>query len=79
VADDTFQESFPVGVRTRLFHDDNGDTCEALPTVTERFALAPLKELYENTEGGDSGVILLRFDLEREDDLVVRYEFGTDL
>ena len=75
VAGNSFMESNPVQAGVRLFHDDNGDTCEALPTETVRFNLEPLKEQYEEMYGDDSGIMLLRFDLEAEKRLLVRYEF----
>lgn len=75
VAAASFMESAPVQARVRLFHDDNGDRCEALVTETVRFNLEPLKEQYEDMYGRASGVMLLNLDLEREKQLRVRYQF----
>ncbi|PSQ98542.1 MAG: hypothetical protein BRD48_06860 [Bacteroidetes bacterium QS_9_68_14] len=75
VADDAFMESNPVQAGVQLFHDGNGDTCEALLTETVRFNLEPLREQYEEMYGSGSGIMLLSFDLEKEKRLRVRYEF----
>ena len=75
VAGDAFMESNPVQAGVQLFHDGNGDTCEALLTETVRFNLEPLQERYEETYGSGSGIMLLNFDLEDEKQLRVRYEF----
>ena len=75
VAEDSFMESSPVQAGVRLFHDGNGDMCEALPTETIRFDLTPLRERHQEMYGVDSSVMLLRFYLAEERRLLVRYEF----
>jgi len=59
VADARFSVAEPGRLAVRLAHDANGDRCEAYPTETYRFDLAPVRSLYQRTYGGDEGVVRL--------------------
>ena len=59
VADSQFRESDPVRLILFLAHDDNGDRCEAYPTESYRFDLAPVRALYDQTYGSSEGVVCL--------------------
>ncbi|MDE0206943.1 MAG: hypothetical protein OXP66_13070 [Candidatus Tectomicrobia bacterium] len=74
VADDEFRESDPVELDVFLAHEGNGDRCEAYETRVYEFDLAPVRELYLDTYGTNSGAILLRFqgrDVPEDDPVVV--------
>ncbi len=47
VISETFKESDPVQLSAVLAHDANGDTCEAYPTESRVFDLAPIRTRYQ--------------------------------
>ena len=61
VADDPFVGRDPAELDVILAHDGNNDRCEAYPTVTYAFDLTPVRVLYRDTYGMDTGAVLLRF------------------
>ena len=60
--DGSFLESSPVQARITLYHDANGDTCEAYLQATYSFDLAPMKQSYIDGYQTDEGTILLTVD-----------------
>lgn len=60
VADGRFSEPHPGRLDVQLAHDAHGDRCEAYPTETYRFDLAPIRTLYEQTYGRSAGTVRLR-------------------
>lgn len=63
VADDQFDERFlessPVGLRIWLDHNANGDRCKAWITEDYHFDLTPIKEVYQEAYGTETGAIYL--------------------
>ena len=57
--DGSFLESFPVQAHISLYHDANGDTCEALLSQTFEFDLTPMRESYVEGYQTTEGTILL--------------------
>lgn len=62
--DQTFAESSPVQVGLELYHNANGDMCEAYFEETITLDLIPLQESYEQGYGGNGGEILVHFAME---------------
>lgn len=59
VAESRFLESDPVQLVLFVAHNANGDSCEAYPTESYRFDLAPIRALYERAYGSREGVVRL--------------------
>ena len=59
VADSRLQKSDPVRLVMHLAHDANGDTCEAYPTESYRFDLAPVRALWARERGSGKAVVRL--------------------
>ena len=57
--DQSFQESDPVQVRVQLYHDANGDMCEAYIQGPVEIDLTPLKEAWLDAYGGSTGTIVV--------------------
>lgn len=57
--DQSFAESAPVQVWLEIWHDANGDACEAYETQTLSFDLTPLKEAYQSGYQTNSGEITI--------------------
>lgn len=55
--DPSFAESMPVQASLEVWHNANGDSCEAYEIDELSFDLTPLKEAYIESYGGDSGEI----------------------
>ncbi len=72
-----FMESDPIILDVFLTHDDHGDSCEAYPTERHAFDLTPIRALYQEAYGENSGGIVLRI---RDGEMNVldeiTYEFG---
>ncbi len=50
--DETFAESEPVQVWLEIWHNDNGDACEAWASESLDFDLTPLADSYRSAYGG---------------------------
>lgn len=57
--DGAFAESEPVQVRIEIWHDANGDTCEAVETQTLAFDLSPLKQAWQDAYQQSTGTITI--------------------
>jgi hypothetical protein len=57
--DQSFQESDPVQARLDLYHDANGDTCEAGIIGPVEIDLAPLRDAWIDAYGGSTGTIVI--------------------
>ena len=57
--DQSFMESEPVQVRLEVWHDANGDSCEAYLSETLLFDLAPLKQAWQDAYQQESGTITI--------------------
>jgi hypothetical protein len=57
--DQSFAESDPVQVWLEVWHDANGDSCEAYETRTLSFDLTPLKEAWQSGYQAESGTITI--------------------
>ena len=57
--DQSFMESEPVQVRLEVWHDANGDSCEAYLSETLQFDLAPLKQAWQDAYQQESGTITI--------------------
>ncbi len=73
VISETFRESNPVQLPAVLAHDANGDTCEAYPTESRVFDLAPVRTRYQQFYGPGPGQVALHIAGVSGDDLL--YEF----
>ena len=63
VAPRSFQEpAGSVQLAIILFHDANGDPCEAYPSEQLRFDLRPIRRLYQESYSKVSGTVYLRLD-----------------
>ena len=71
-----FLESDPVQLSIWITHDANGDTCEAYPTETHDFSLAPIKERYRQAYHRDEGVVILLLKDAPEGQRSLVYEWG---
>ena len=60
--DQLFLESEPVQVHLGVWHDGNGDSCEAYPTETLSFDLTPLKQAWQDGYQQESGTITVHTD-----------------
>ncbi|MBX2804305.1 MAG: hypothetical protein KTR31_41975 [Myxococcales bacterium] len=60
--DQSFMESFPVQVQLELFHEDNGDKCDAYLTEDRRLSLLPLAEAHEDAYGPGPATITINLD-----------------
>ena len=56
---ETFLEMYPVQAVLQLVHNNNGDMCEAYPTETLSFDLAPLKAVYQTAYQTNSGSVTI--------------------
>ena len=54
---EAFSEGVPVGAGLELWHDANGDVCEAAFVETFAFDLTPLAEAYSSAYGSTTGEI----------------------
>ena len=61
VADEPFVGRDRAQLDVILAHDGNNHGCEAYPIETYGFDLTPVRTLYRDTYGTDTGAILLRF------------------
>ena len=76
VAESRFRGSDPARLVLSLAHDANGDRCEAYPTESVRFDLAPVRALWERASGRRDGVVrLLLRGAEGADELDLVYTF----
>lgn len=57
--DGLFLESFPVQARISLYHDANGDACEAYLSQTFTYDLTPMKDSYLEGYQATEGTIIL--------------------
>jgi hypothetical protein len=60
--DQLFLESEPVQVGLEVWHDANGDSCEAYLSETLSFDLAPLKQAWQDGYQQESGTITIHTD-----------------
>jgi hypothetical protein len=60
--DGSFLESFPVQAHISLYHNANGDSCEAYLSQTFEFDLTPMRESYVEGYQSTTGTILLSVD-----------------
>lgn len=60
--DQTFMESEPVQVNLEIYHDANGDMCDAYFTSTLTFDLTPLKTAWQDAYQQESGTITVHVD-----------------
>ena len=74
VASAGFLESYPVQLSVSIAHNANGDLCEGWVTEEYDFDLTPIKMMYQDAYGEDSGTIILR--LENAPDLGLVYTFA---
>ncbi len=70
--DGEFMESDPIQVNLDLRHDANNDGCEAALTEELSFDLSDLRQSYESSYGGESGIIDMNL---VGDQRSVRYEW----
>ena len=75
VASAGFLESYPVQLSVSIAHNANGDLCEGWVTEEYDFDLTPIKMMYQDAYGEDSGTIILR--LENAPDLDLVYTFAS--
>ncbi len=68
--DGLFMETWPVGARLLLDHDDHDDPCDALIRETRAFDLRPLRLAWEEEYGPPPGTIVIHLE-----DQVLRYDF----
>lgn len=57
--DGAFAESEPVQARIEIWHDANGDTCEAIETQSLAFDLSPLKQAWQDAYQQSTGTITI--------------------
>ena len=60
LGDGMWMESYPVQTGLRLSHDAQNDNCKALLSRTVSFDLVPLRETFNRTYQGTTGIIRLR-------------------
>ena len=60
--DQDFAESAPVQIWLEVWHDANGDACEAIDTQTLSFDLTPLKQAWQDAYQQSSGEITVHTD-----------------
>lgn len=60
--DQSFMESEPVQVQLELYHDANGDSCEAWLSETLELDLAPLAQAWRDSYGGEGGQMTVHVD-----------------
>ena len=75
VASAGFLESYPVQLSVSIAHNANGDLCEGWVTEEYDFDLTPIKMMYQDAYGEDSGTMILR--LENAPDLDLVYTFAS--
>jgi len=63
--DASFLESDPVQANLTLFHNANGDSCEAYLSEEIELDLTPLRLAYEDSYGTSEGTIVINFDEEQ--------------
>lgn len=71
-----FLESDPVQLSVAIFHNANGDTCEAYPTEEYHFDLTPIKKMYQNAYQVQAGTVKLNLKGAPEGTPALIYEFA---
>ena len=68
-----FLESYPVQANLYLWHNSNGDACEALINENISFNLRPIAELYKSTSGQLNEIIINVFEYKSTNKISASY------